>query len=246
MTVESAAMMTADEAQRATERIRLALDRVSTAWADLGERIADAYQRRADLALGYGSWAEYAEAELKPAEGLAAEVRRQLVGMLSQAGMSTRAIAPTVGVSPRQAAYDVEGVQSLHTSTPDPLAEEKAEGRVVKLTGPGSLCHSEPDRIDYDTGEVLDETPVAPTVTGLDGKTYKRPEPNFQRRAPLPEAIASTVYDVARKVERLERMVADDRLPQNRDKIAVRSHSDLVRIIDALQRVADQINPNQE
>lgn len=246
MTVESAAMMTADEAQRATERIRLALDRVSTAWADLGERIADAYQRRADLALGYGSWAEYAEAELKPAEGLAAEVRRQLVGMLSQAGMSTRAIAPTVGVSPRQAAYDVEGVQSLHTSTPDPLAEEKAEGRVVKLTGPGSLCHSEPDRIDYDTGEVLDETPVAPTVTGLDGKTYKRPEPPKQRRAPLPEAISSTVYDVARKVERLERMVADDRLPQNRDKVAARSHSDLVRIIDALQRVADQINPNQE
>ena len=102
------------------------------------------------------------------------------------------------------------------------------------------------ERIDYDTGEVLDETPVAPTVTGLDGKTYKRPEPNFQRRAPLPEAIASTVYDVARKVERLERMVADDRLPQNRDKIAVRSHSDLVRIIDALQRVADQINPTRE
>jgi len=25
------------------------------------------------------------------------------------------------------------------TSAPDPLAEEKAEGRVVKLTGPGSL-----------------------------------------------------------------------------------------------------------
>lgn len=115
-------------------------------------------------------------------------------------------------------------------SKPDPLAEP----------------HSEPDRIDYDTGEVLDETPVAPTVTGLDGKTYKRPEPPNQRRAPLPEAISSTVYDVARKVERLERLVADDRLPQNRDKIAVRSHSDLVRIIDALQRVADQINPNQE
>ena len=29
------------------------------------------------LALGYGSWNEYADAELKPAEGLAAEVRRR-------------------------------------------------------------------------------------------------------------------------------------------------------------------------
>ena len=51
---------------------------------------------------------------------------------------------------------------------------------------------------------------------------------------------------MARKVERLERLIADDRLPQNRDKVAMRNHSDLVRIIDALQRVADQINPNQE
>ena len=40
--------MTADEARQATDRIRLALDRVSNAWADLGERITDAYRRRAD------------------------------------------------------------------------------------------------------------------------------------------------------------------------------------------------------
>lgn len=233
MTVESAAMMTADEARQATDRIRLALDRVSNAWADLGERITDAYRRRADLALGYGSWAEYADAELKPAEGLAAEVRRQLVGMLSQAGMSTRAIAPTMGVTHTQVRRDSQVEHEV------PPASFTPAHRFYREPEPA-------ERIDYATGEVLDETPVAPTVTGLDGKTYKRPEPNFQRRAPLPEAIASTVYDVARKVERLERMVADDRLPQNRDKIAVRSHSDLVRIIDALQRVADQINPNQE
>lgn len=75
----------------------------STAWADLATSITEAYQRRADLALGYGSWSEYAEAELKPSEGLAADVRRQLVGMLSAQGMSARAIAPTVGVSPRHA-----------------------------------------------------------------------------------------------------------------------------------------------
>ena len=97
----SAAMLTGHDARRLTERIRTALDRVSTAWADLADRITEAYQRRADLALGYGSWSEYAEAELKPSEGLAADVRRQLVGMLSAQGMSTRAIAPTVGASPR-------------------------------------------------------------------------------------------------------------------------------------------------
>lgn len=230
MTIEQVAMMTADEARQATDRIRLALDRVSTAWADLAERVEDAHRRRADLALGYASWNEYAAAELQPPHSLAAEVRRELVGLLSARGMSTRAIAPVAGVTHKTVILDRQVVPDVPPETSD--------------------------RIDLVTGEVLDATftiegetittPVAPTVTGLDGKTYKRPEPNFQRRAPLPEAIASTVYDVARKVERLERMVADDRLPQNRDKIAVRSHSDLVRIIDALQRVADQINPNQE
>lgn len=102
------------------------------------------------------------------------------------------------------------------------------------------------ERIDLATGEVLDHPAgTSNKVTGLDGKTYTRPAPK-QRRAPLPEAIWTTVYDVARKVERLEKLIADDRLPQNRDKVAARSHSDLVRIIEALQRVADQINPNQE
>ena len=56
MTVETADRLTADDARRLTERIRVRLDRVSTAWVDLGEAITEAFQRRADLALGYGSW----------------------------------------------------------------------------------------------------------------------------------------------------------------------------------------------
>lgn len=62
--------------------------------------------------------------------------------------MSTRAIAPTMGVT-QQAAHKMvkrseQVTTPVVTSTPDPLAEEKADGRVVKLTGPGSLLHSEP------------------------------------------------------------------------------------------------------
>lgn len=248
MTVESAAYMTRDEAQRATERIRLALDRVSTAWADLGERIAEAYQRRADLALGYGSWAEYAEAELKPAVGLAAEVRRQLVGMLSQAGMSTRAIAPTVGVSNFTVSTDQRaGVRSPNTSTPDPLAEEKAEGRVVKLTGPGSLFHSEPvEHIDYETGEILDETPVAQTVTGLDGKTYRRPDPTpptKPKRRPLPDVAHDAAAAITDAIDRMERVLSDDRLPQNREQVARLTRNHLLKAIETLQRLAEKL-PN--
>ena len=206
MTIETV-NLTEQEARRLTERIRTALDRVSTAWADLAERITEAYQRRADLALGYATWAEYADAELRPAEGLAVEVRRQLVSMLSAAGMSTRAIAPTVGVSDRQAAYDrAAGVQSLHTS-PDQQSYPQAR----RAPWPERRDDPDPERIDPRTGEVvpaptfkpLDVTdwtpeeldaqiaaddaviesyeratvPAPVKVVGLDGKTYTRPEP---------------------------------------------------------------------
>lgn len=230
MTIEQAAMMTADEARQATDRIRLALDRVSNAWADLGERIADAYQRRADLALGYGSWAEYADAELKPAEGLAAEVRRQLVGMLSQAGMSTRAIAPTVGVDGSTVRRDVQVVQAAPPA-------------------PAHRFYREPDpaeRIDYDTGEVLDETPVTPTVTGLDGKTYKRPEPTGEpkpKRRPLPDAAHDAAVAITDSVDRMERLLADDRLPQNREQVARLTRNHLLKAIETLQRLAETL-PN--
>lgn len=175
------AHLTEAEARRLTERIRTALDRVSSAWADLAERVAEAYQRRADLALGYGSWAEYAEAELKPAEGIAADVRRQLVGVLSAEGMSTRAIAPVVGVSGQRVRQIVAEV--------------------------ASDLPPEPERIDRETGEVLEPKPVAPThyattrpevkhtaanVVGLDGKTYTRPQTagpkEAQKETPMPAA----------------------------------------------------------
>ena len=145
--------LTEAEARRLTERIRSALDRVSTAWADLAERVHEAQERRADLALGYDSWAEYVETELKPPAGMAVEARRQLVGLLSGLGMSTRAIAPVVG-APR----------------------ETVRRDALKVTHSGSPAPAE--RIDPATGEVLDLAPLAPEgkSLGLDGKTYTRPQ----------------------------------------------------------------------
>ena len=228
--------LTEQEARRLTERIRTALDRVSTAWADLAERITEAYQRRADLALGYGSWAEYAEAELKPSEGLAADVRRQLVGMLSAQGMSTRAIAPTVGVSQQAVAKVLRHPDVTTKLSPEPESLAEYRGRVlrdaetnhkiIKLTGPES---------------VSDPTPAK--VVGLDGKAYARPEPKPQadRRTPLRDGFRDAALDLDKPVHRFERLAADDRLPRNRSEVA-RYANDLTRAIDALQRVAEQLS----
>lgn len=107
---------------------------------------------------------------------------RPVVAQLSAAGMSTRAIAPVVGVSPRQAAYDRSaGVQSLHTCpTPEP-AEVTPDVSPAPTPEPAEVAEVEE--------APATEVAAAPTtVTGLDGKTYTRPAPPEApkpKRAPL-------------------------------------------------------------
>ncbi len=227
------ATLTEAEARRLTERIRVALDRVAHSWADLAERITEAYQRRADLALGYDSWAEYAAAELRPSEGLAADVRRQLVGMLTNHGMSTRAIAPVVGVQHSAVAKDIRraGVSDGHTS---PAAEH----------------------VDTVTGEIVTEHTAAaqwaermrtyvetPKVTGLDGKTYTRPEPRTPARRPLVDSADDAGWELRRATEKLVRIVKDDRYQKNSDEVATRLRGHLINAIEVCQDLINQL-PN--
>lgn len=237
MSLTPAAPMSADEARVATERIRLALDQVSTAWADLGERITDAYQRRADLALGYSSWAAYADAELRPSHELSADIRRELVGLLSAQGMSTRAIAPTVGVSNKTISLDR---QVLPQVTPA-AGTERAGSTIATAEG---VVIAQAEHIDLATGEVLGEEPPAPTtITGLDGKTYTRPEPapTKQRRRPLPDVALDAAQNLTSAVERMVRVFADDRYPQNREQVARDTRNHLNQALEALHRLADEL-----
>lgn len=247
MTIQTPELLTEHEARRLTERIRTALDRVSTAWSDLSERITEAWERRADLALGYDSWAEYAEAELRPPSQIAAEVRRELVGLLSARGMSTRAIAPTVGVSHAQIAVDRQVSSDLtpvRNRTPDP--------------GPTVYDLHDPsfERIDLTTGEVLDAAPETSATTGggeapvvaeprkvvgLDGKQYTRPAPSAPARRPLRDGFRDAALDLDKIIGRFERLIADDRYPRNRDEVA-RYANDLTRARDALDRLVGQMS----
>lgn len=82
--------LTRDEARRLTDEIK---DDV----AGLLPKIREAFERRADLALGYANWSIYCDAELR---GLRLPVgdRREAVAELRGAGMSTRAIGSALGV----------------------------------------------------------------------------------------------------------------------------------------------------
>ena len=250
MSVQPITFLTKEEASRITASIRTALDRVSTAWADLAERVAEAFDRRADLALGYTSWAEYAEAELRPPTALAAEVRRELVGLLSARGMSTRAIAPTVGAGVMTVSDDRKALRESGVRPP----------------------YTSPERIDPSTGEIIGGSTIATRegvviaeqqhitlppakVVGLDGKSYTRPEKPSETaartiaqrtdsrkppRTPLRDGFRDAALDLGKLVARFERLVADDRLARNKNEVA-RYANDLTRASEALQRLAGQL-----
>jgi len=84
-------------ADEARDKIRRCRNRVE----DTREELADLYYERAWETLGYESWGELFAAEFGPdvAAILPREIRRELVGQLTQEGMSKPAIAGALGVA---------------------------------------------------------------------------------------------------------------------------------------------------
>lgn len=92
-------VMPVDRARHLTERIRLVARTYAEAKDKLVRLVAEAKDGNVHVALGYGSWTAYLSEVLgeEPLR-LARDDRQDLVGILRSEGMSTRAIAPIVGV----------------------------------------------------------------------------------------------------------------------------------------------------
>ena len=230
--------MSTVEAERITARIADKLDAIADNLEQVLPLISEALTRRAWEVLGYASPTAYvAERFAGALDRLSPEVRRPVVAQLSAAGMSTRAIAPVVGVSPRQAAYDRSaGVQSLHTS---PAAD--APDAAQQAAEPDEAA---PFRL-----------PKSDHITGSDGKKYPRPEaPALADGAPGPAPARKTkrrpITDVARdagldlhKVSgQLERLMADDRFSGNKSEVAAHLRHHLAHATEVLQDLNSRIN----
>lgn len=101
--------MDADAARRLTERIRIAATNYTEAKAKVLALVDEAKAGSAHIALGYKSWTAYLSDVLSDEPlRLARDERRELVTRLADEGMSSRAIAPIVGVSDRQVRTDIE------------------------------------------------------------------------------------------------------------------------------------------
>lgn len=216
-------MLSVDDARRLTERIRLTAHSARESIEKLHQLVDAAKAGNAHLALGYQSWTAYLSEVLgeEPLR-LARHQRQELVGYLAGEGMSTRAIAPIVGVSQDTVVKDIaRGERNL---SPEPEPQEAARSVVAAAFA-------------------RRDEPAAPAkVTGLDGKSYtKSAAPKAPARRALPDQFFDASYDLQKVVERIERLAADDRFPQNKEQISAKHRSDLLRGIDALQGVVDRL-----
>lgn len=214
--------MSERDATQLTEKIRITAHNYADARQKLQAYVAEAKAGNAHLALGYASWTAYLSEVLgEEPMRLARGERQEMVQMLSAEGMSTRAIAPIVGADHVTVSRDLGRVAN---ATPAPALSDEP-GPIVKLTGANS----------------------AATVTGLDGKSYTRPEPEpmaAPKRPPLPDQFFNTIYDLTRNMDRLKKLTEDDRYPANKEKVALKHESDLQRLAATLAEVLQTMNNN--
>lgn len=229
-------------AERRAERITLRLDAIADNYRAVLPMIREAIEKRDDLALGYRSPGDYVSDRFgQSLAGLGIEVRRAVVGELTAAGLSTRAIAPVVGVDQKTVVRDARVIRGEACASPDRTTPASP---VVIGAGPTpeGVAPSPPE-VEQEANQGVGAPASRPPVVGIDGKEYRRPEPKPRatpRRA-ITDQFFDAAYDVRQKVESLHRLIGDDRFPQNAEKVAAKHRNDLLRTRDLLEQVINRL-----
>lgn len=139
-------------AERRAERITLRLEAIAENLSLVLPMIREAIEERDDLALGYRSPGEYVADRFGASlERLGLDVRTAVVKELTAAGLSTRAIAPVVGVSEATIRRDIrrpstasgDAVEPTAVATVTPIACEPR--KVTGLNGKDYVIPVLPD-----------------------------------------------------------------------------------------------------
>ena len=229
--------LSASEAQRLTQRIKLVASSVRDSLAKLRDLVEEARGTDAWQVLGFHSWTAYLADTLgsEPMR-LDREERQELVGYLAGEGLSTRAIAPIVGVSQMQVVRDVQKPAETNVSPAPaftPVSDTHHEFPKGDMWSPDESFTDSTAApvvmVNTETGEVTDPTPVpvitettvtekTRTVIGLDGKTYT-PEARLKQRKPITDAARDAGWELRKAVERIQRLTDDDRFTRYKDDV---------------------------
>lgn len=190
-----------DHAKRWAERARLDLE----ASADRGEaglsKIRTAMTERHDVALGYRSLADYLNTEYADALGnvcrvFGVEFRRQVVGELTQAGLSTRAIASVVGTSQKTVSRDQAGESCDSPGGFYGPGEEIESGEPMSTdnlsnaTAGEEVTSAEETPTSDDAEAVADEGWVETDAQPLPPRVVTTPRSPARRARPIPHKAA--------------------------------------------------------
>lgn len=203
------------DAERITLRISLKLDTMADAYQGVLPLIRDAIEREAWRALGYNGVSAWAEARFSGAlTRLGMDGRRELVRELTATGMSTRAIAPVVGVTQKTIVKDLQVIPAV--------SPEEFDVGIADMTSQPAVENAQRSTV------------------GRDGKTYTRSEQQPRQRV-LAYGFRDAALDLTKIAARVERLTTDDRYPANR-KVVARYVNDIVRAMGLLQRSLDLID----
>lgn len=240
-------------AERRAERITLRLDAIADNYRAVLPMIREAIEKRDDLALGYRSPGDYVSDRFgQSLSGLGIEVRRAVVGELTEAGLSTRAIAPVVGVSDRTVANDQKAGAKDFAPASEPSGFHSPGERIdagepmstTDETPEGGVAPSTPETVEVQSPDVgVGNTPAPrPPVTGIDGKTYQRPESPKPRRRPITDQSRDAGWELRKSVERIERIAADDRFTANKNEVAAQLRGHLQNAVEVCQDLLARID----
>lgn len=246
-------------ATRRRDRIKLLLGTMVETKEKVLVLITEAKDGDDHLALGYRSWTEYVSTEYADLlADLNREDRRFAAFALSQTGMSTRAIAPILGVTQKTIVKDLQVIPEVSPAAREffDSDEEMAEvhrigdATVDEFEEALATARAEGDLSRENVAAKVDHL-VAKTriVTGLDGKNYTATtaissKSKTRRRKPLPAAFHDATYDLSKVATRLENLHKDERFTDNRE--AVRRHrADLFRAQTILRKLIADLGDDQ-
>lgn len=204
-------------ARRLTERIRLTAHNARDAIEKLQELVEEAKHGNAHEVLGYSSWTAYLSDVLgsEPLR-LPRDQRRELVGYLAgEQQMSTRAIAPILGVDPKTIVNDIKDIEAGGDRKQPTITAENSPVVRTKVIGRNGQVYK---------------------------ADQNHPNKDQVRRAPLKETAHAAGWRLAKATERLERVAADDRLAANKEAVATLLRDHLNHAIEVCQDLLDRID----
>ncbi len=243
--------MTPEEASSITTQIAVKLDAIAENYQAVMPLIREAITRQAHFVLGYASPGAYVADQFGNAlSRLGVDLRREVVKELSGAGLSTRAIGAALGVDQKTVVNDRRAGEENSSPAVEQGGELSKQGEPVSRdVDGGSTEPANESRVDWEakSAAALDRleeiVSQPPRITGVDGKSYPAPKPSPKKpnRRPLPDVARDAGWELRKTVEKLDRLLNDDRFTRNREEMAVQLRGHLTYAIDSCQGFLDRL-----